>query len=175
MDNNEIYENGCAGCESADGCSSCMGCGEPQLLLEGKNAGRTVSVHYKGFFDDGEQFDSSYDRNQPLEFVCGTGMMIKGFDMAVLELDPGESTEVHLEPEDAYGMPEPRLIITVPKASVAGSDEVAVGDKVTLQDELGRPYDALVTESDEENITFDCNHPMAGKPLNFSIEMLEVR
>ena len=170
----EAADSGCGGCSSVSGCSGCPGCGEPMLLIEGKNAGKTVSVHYRGFFDNGEQFDSSYDRNQPLEFVCGTGAMITGFDKAVLELEPGETIEVHLEPAEAYGEPNPQLVITVPKAGVEGSDEVEVGDKVMLQDELGRPFDAVVTASDAETVTFDCNHQMAGKALNFSIEMLSV-
>jgi len=99
--------------------------------------------------------------------------MIKGFDKAVAELEPGETIEVHLEPEDAYGHHEDRLVITVEKEGVMGSDEVETGDKVTLQDQLGRPFDALVTDVTDTHITFDCNHEMAGKSLNFAIELLE--
>ena len=160
----------CAGCPG--------GCGqefEPIYMFEGTNVGKTVKVHYRGTFDDGTQFDASYDRNAPLEFVCGIGQMIKGFDKAVAELKVGETIDVHLEPEDAYGMPNPNMIITVSKANIQGLEDIEEGDKVMLQDELGRPFDALVTALDDENITFDCNHEMAGKALNFSIEMLEIR
>ena len=136
--------------------------------------GKTVRVHYRGTFDNGEQFDASYDHDQPLEFVCGTGMMIRGFDYAVANLEPGEIIEVHLEPEEAYGMPDPRMVITVDKSTVEGSEDLEAGDKVLLQDQLGRPFDALVTAVDDTQVTFDCNHQMAGKALNFSIELLEV-
>ena len=151
------------------------GCGEPQYLFEGKNVGRTVKVHYVGTFDDGEQFESSYERGVPLEFVCGIGQMIKGFDRAVAELEPGEKIEVHLEPEDAYGHHQDMLVITVDRDTVAGSEDLEVGDQVMLQDTLGRPFDALVTAIDDKTVTFDCNHQMADKALNFAIELVEVR
>jgi FKBP-type peptidyl-prolyl cis-trans isomerase 2/predicted Fe-Mo cluster-binding NifX family protein len=166
-------EAGCGGCADAGGCGGCAGCGAPQFLFEGKNVGKTVKVHYRGFFDDGDVFESSYERGVPIEFVCGIGQMISGFDRAVAELEPGETIEVHLEPEDAYGYHEERMVITVEKATVMGSDEVETGDKVTLQDQLGRPFDALVTDVTDTHITFDCNHEMAGKSLNFAIELLE--
>jgi FKBP-type peptidyl-prolyl cis-trans isomerase 2 len=146
----------------------------PQFLFEGKNVGKTVKVHYRGTFNDGEQFDASYDRGEPLEFVCGTGMMIPGFDRACAELEPGDVIDVHLMPEDAYGMPKDNMIITVEKEIVTGSEDVAVGDRVYLTDQLGRPFAALVTEVDDKNVTFDCNHEMAGKELNFRIEMVEI-
>ena len=62
--------------------------------LTGRNVGKTCRVHYKGTFNDGKQFDSSYDRGETLEFVCGAGMMIKGFDEAVKEMKIGEIKNV---------------------------------------------------------------------------------
>ena len=168
-------ESGCGGCGDNDsaGCAGCPGCGAPQYLFESKNTGKTVRVHYRGTFNDGEQFDSSYDRGEPLEFVCASGMMIPGFDYAVGSMDVGEVVNVHLMPEEAYGMPRPEMIVTVEKRLVEGSEDLEVGDKVTLADQLGRPYSATVTAADDTNITFDCNHEMAGKELNFRIELLE--
>ena len=181
MEKDFAYENGyneAAGCSPQD-CAGCPGCGggagfEPFYFFEGTNVGKSVKVHYRGTFDDGTQFDASYDRGMPLEFVCGVGDMIRGFDKAVAEMAVGDIIDVHLEPEEAYGMPNPNMVITVPKASIQGLEGIETGDKVVLQDELGRPFDALVTYQDEENITFDCNHEMAGKALNFTIEMLEI-
>ena len=168
-------ESGCGGCGDNDsaGCAGCPGCGAPQYLFESKNTGKTVRVHYRGTFNDGEQFDSSYDRGEPLEFVCASGMMIPGFDYAVGSMDVGEVIDVHLMPEEAYGMPRPEMIVTVEKRLVEGSEDLEVGDKVALADQLGRPYSATVTAADDTNITFDCNHEMAGRELNFRIELLE--
>ena len=67
------------------------------------NQGKTVKAHYRGTLDDGTQFDSSYDRGEPIEFVAGAGQMIKGFDAAVLDMEVGEKKTVHIPAAEAYG------------------------------------------------------------------------
>lgn len=163
-----------AGCESG-GCGGCCGGGAPQILLEGKNAGKNVRVHYRGTFNDGTQFDSSYDRGEPLEFICGAGMMIRGFDQAVADMDPGQIVDIHLMPEEAYGMPDPAQIITIEIAQLPGSENLNTGERVFLRSVTGQPFPVTVTAKDETNITLDANHEMAGKELNFRIELVEVQ
>ena len=161
---------------SSHGCGSCGGCGgAPQIIMEGKNAGKTCRVHYKGTFNDGTQFDSSYDRGEPLEFICGAGMMIRGFDKAVLEMEVGETVNIHLMPEEAYGMPDPRNIFEIPFTDLPGSEELKAGEKVYLQDQSGQAFPMTVVSVSDTTITFDGNHEMAGKELNFQIELVEVR
>ena len=166
-------EESFGGCGSASGCAGCPGCGEPQYLFESKNTGKNVKVHYRGTLDDGTQFDSSYDRGTPLEFVCAAGMMIPGFDYAVGNMEVGEIVDIHLEPEEAYGMPREDMIITVERDIVEGAEDLAEGDIITLADQLGRPFRAVVTATEGTTITFDCNHEFAGKALNFRIELIE--
>ena len=173
-------ESGCGGCEEG-GCEGgacgggCGGCGGGAPMLEGRNAGKTLRVHYRGTFNDGTQFDSSYDRGEPLEFVCGTGMMIRGFDAAVVDMEPGQTVDVHLMPEEAYGMPDPNAVFTVEISMLQGSENLSVGDQVYLQNPYGQTFPVKVTAKDEKMITLDANHEMAGKELNFRIELLEVR
>ena len=158
------------------GCgSSCGGGCHSKPEFEGKNVGKTCRTHYKGTFNDGTQFDSSYDRGEPLEFVCGAGMMIKGFDAAVANMEVGEKVDIHLMPEDAYGMPDEDAIFTVEIAQLPGSEELEVGQQVYLQDPYGRPFPVKVVAKDEKSITLDANHEMAGKELNFTIELVEVK
>ena len=160
------------------GCGSCGGCGgsgAPVIVLEGKNAGRTVRVHYRGTFNDGTQFDSSYDRGEPLEFICGAGMMISGFDKAVVDMETGQAVDIHLMPEEAYGMPDPDRIITIEIEQLPGSEQLNAGDRVFLRAWNGQPFPVTVTAKDAETITLDSNHEMAGKELNFHIELLEVQ
>lgn len=168
-------EHGCGehGCGGHDEEHSCGGCGN-RITLEGKNAGRTCRVHYRGTFNDGTQFDSSYDRGEPLEFVCGAGMMIKGFDAAVVDMEVGQIVDVHLMPEEAYGMPNPNAVMTVEITQLQGSEDLTVGQQIFLINSLGQPMPVRVTAKDSSTITFDANHEMAGKELNFRIELIEV-
>lgn len=138
------------------------------------NKNKTCKVHYVGTFNDGTKFDSSYDRGQTLDFVCGAGMMIKGFDAAVENMEVGETKEIHLMPEDAYGMPDPEKMVTVEIKEVPGAEEVNVGEQVYLTNALGQPFPVKVSEKTDTTITFDMNHEMAGKELNFKIELVEV-
>ena len=137
--------------------------------------GKTCRTHYKGTFNDGTQFDSSYDRGEPLEFICGAGQMIKGFDAAVANMEVGEIKEVHLMPEEAYGMPDPRAIFTLEIAQLPGSEDLEVGQQVYLSNQYGQPFPVKVAAKEETTITFDANHEMAGKELNFTIELVEVK
>ena len=156
------------------GCGdTCGGCGS-QNTIEGKNVGKICRVHYKGTFNDGSQFDSSYDRGEPLEFVCGAGMMIQGFDAAVANMEVGQIIDIHLMPEEAYGMPNPDAIFTVEIAQLPGSEDLTVGQQVYLSNVMGQPFPVKVTAKDDTTITLDANHEMAGKELNFKIELVEV-
>ena len=153
----------------------CCGRHEQQLTLEGKNAGKSVRVHYRGTFDDGTQFDSSYDRGETLDFVCGTGMMIRGFDKAVADMEVGQAVDVHLMPEEAYGPKDPEAIITIEIAQLPGSENLNVGERVYLRNMMGQPFPVTVTAKDDDTITLDANHEMAGRELNFHIELIEVQ
>lgn len=158
----------CGGCSG--GCHGCHGA----PMIEGKNVGKTCRTHYRGTFNDGTQFDSSYDRGEPLEFVCGAGMMIPGFDAAVANMDVGQTLQVHLTAAEAYGEADPNAVFSVEIAELPGAEDVSVGEQVYLQDTYGRQVPVRVTARDEKTITFDANHEMAGKELNFQIELVEV-
>ena len=170
------------GCGSHDGGHSCgSGCGRScgggcgsRPAFTGRNVGKTCRAHYRGTFNDGTQFDSSYDRGEPLEFVCGSGQMILGFDKAVADMEVGQAVDVHLMPEEAYGMPDPNAVFSVEIAQLPGSEELEAGQQVYLSNEFGQPFPVKVVEKDEKMITFDANHEMAGKELNFRIELVEV-
>ena len=150
------------------------GCGS-QPTLTGRNVGKTCRTHYRGTFNDGTQFDSSYDRGEPLEFVCGAGQMIRGFDAAVADMEVGQIVDIHLMPEEAYGMPDPNAIFTIEIAQLPGSEELEAGQQVYLTNQYGQPFPVKVTTKDETTITFDANYEMAGKELNFRIELVEVK
>ncbi len=164
----------CGNHEEGHSCHCGGGCGHHAPAFDGPNVGKTVSVHYCGTLDDGSQFDSSYDRGEPLEFVCGAGMMIEGFDRAVASMEVGQIVNVHLLPEEAYGQSDPEAIFTLQIEQLPGAEDLSAGMQVYLSDQLGRPFPVQVLEVTEETITFDANHELAGKALNFKIELLSV-
>lgn len=172
-------DHGCGHHEEGHSCGGhcgggCGGCGG-RPVLTGRNVGKTCRTHYRGTFNDGTQFDSSYDRGEPLEFICGAGQMILGFDAAVADMEVGQSVDVHLMPEEAYGMPDPNAVFTVEIAQLPGSEGLEAGQQVYLSNQFGQPFPVKVTAKDEKTITFDANHEMAGKELNFHIELVEVK
>lgn len=166
----------CSRHEDGHSCGGHCGssCGS-RPALSGRNVGKICRTHYRGTFNDGTQFDSSYDRNEPLEFICGAGQMIRGFDAAVADMEVGQIVNVHLMPEEAYGMADPNAIFAVEIAQLPGSENLEVGQQVYLTNQYGQPFPVKVTAKDAETITFDANHEMAGKELNFRIELVEVR
>ncbi len=170
----------CGGHEEGHSCGG--GCGDScgggcgaRPALTGRNVGKTCRTHYRGTFNDGTQFDSSYDRGEPLEFICGAGQMVGGFDAAVADMEVGQVVDVHLMPEEAYGMPDPNAIFTLEIAQLPGSEELEAGQQVYLSNQYGQPFPVKVAAKDETTITFDANHEMAGKELNFRIELVEVK
>ena len=157
-------------CHAEGGCHGCHG----KPAIKGKNVGKTCKTHYRGTFNDGTQFDASYDRGEPLEFVCGAGMMIPGFDAAVADMEVGEIRQVRLSPAEAYGEADPNAVFSVRIEWLPGAEDLSVGERVYLQDQSGQPFPVTVKDKTEEEIVFDANHEMAGKELNFTIELVEV-
>ena len=169
------------------------------------NQGKKVKVHYIGTLDDGTVFDSSRDRDQPIEFTCMAGQMIPGFDRAVDEMQVGEVRDIHLEPKDAYGMPNPRNVLrveygenlyfydendkpismTIKTAQHGHALWVGVKDKdYKIETNVGETHKIIarkrgkaelkVVAAKNDKVDFDLNHHLAGKALNFNIELLEV-
>ncbi len=130
--------------------------------------GDTVTVNYRGTLDSGQEFDSSYG-GEPLTFVVGSGQLIKGFDTAVRGLAVGEKKKFRLEPADAYGPRDEKMIFEVPLAQAP--EGIKAGDQVQLAN--GAP--ATIAEVNAEIVKVDANHPLAGQALTFEIEVVGVK
>lgn len=131
-----------------------------------------VTVHYTGSFDDGEVFDTTFDRT-PLTYIEGDHEVVPGFEAAVLSMEPGETKKVRLEPKDAYGERSMQLLYTMPTIEIPNYDDLVVGEMIYLMNEQGQQRLARVVEVEDDGQTiFDFNHPMAGCPLNFELELL---
>lgn len=138
------------------------------------NNGKNVKAHYRGTLDDGTQFDSSYDRGEPIAFTCGAGQMIAGFDAAVMDMQVGEKKFVHIPAAQAYGERRDDLLMNFPAEQVPNMEQIKVGDKLFLQAPNGMPIPVTVVDVDASGVVLDANHELAGQDLNFDIELVEV-
>ncbi|MDJ0916258.1 MAG: peptidylprolyl isomerase [Woeseiaceae bacterium] len=137
-------------------------------------SGDTVKIHYTGTLDDGSQFDSSAGRD-PLEFVLGSGQVIPGFDNAVTGMTVGDSKNVKIEPEEAYGPRHEQLIQEVPRTALPEDMTPEVGMGLQSQTPDGQVMQLTVTAVGETSITVDANHPLAGQTLSFAIELVAIQ
>tara|TARA_Y100000114_G_scaffold150454_1_gene165984 strand:+ start:493 stop:924 length:432 start_codon:yes stop_codon:yes gene_type:complete len=137
-------------------------------------AGNNVSVHYVGTFTDGEKFDSSRDRGETLSFEVGSGQMIAGFDAAVVGMSVGETKTVTIEPKDAYGERNENAIQEVPRSNFPEGFNLIEGATVSGRDQDNRPMIAKIISFNDENVNLDFNHPLAGKQLNFEVELVSI-
>jgi len=136
--------------------------------------GSTVKVHYTGTLkEDGSQFDSSQGR-EPLEFTLGEGMVIAGFEKAVIGKSAGDSVTTEIPPEEGYGSPNDQLVFQVRREQLPPNVELENGIMLEIRTEEGSPAYVRVTDFDEEMVTLDGNHPLAGQTLVFDIEVVEV-
>ncbi|MBN2644081.1 MAG: peptidylprolyl isomerase [Desulfuromonadaceae bacterium] len=136
-------------------------------------AGNRVKVHYTGTFDDGSQFDSSAGQD-PLEFLLGGGEVIPGFDQAVIGMVVGERKQVRIAPVDAYGEYDVDQLAKVERFQLPEELDLSVGTQLQMETAEGIPLVVTVVAVDEEHVTLDGNHPLAGQALNFELELVEI-
>jgi FKBP-type peptidyl-prolyl cis-trans isomerase 2 len=136
--------------------------------------GNVVLVHYKGTLDSGEMFDSSEGRD-PIEFVLGEHMVIRGFEEAITGMKKGETKKIVIESREAYGDVNPELRQDVPREAL-GEITPEVGMMLALQHPMApQPIPVKVVNVTPETVTIDLNHPLAGQRLHFDLELVEIR
>jgi len=135
--------------------------------------GDNVQVHYTGKLNDGSVFDSSQGR-EPLAFTVGAGQMIPGFDRAVVGMTIGDKQTITIPSVEAYGERREDLVVSIPAENIPEDMNPQVGDRFAINQPDGQQIPVVVTALDDEKITLDANHDLAGKDLIFDIEMVEI-
>tara|TARA_B100001109_G_scaffold119365_1_gene97322 strand:+ start:377 stop:922 length:546 start_codon:yes stop_codon:yes gene_type:complete len=150
---------------------------EGEQMTENIQNNMIASVHYTGTLpDNGEVFDSSEGRD-PLSFIVGHKQMIPGFERELMGAKVGDKIEFILPPEDAYGEKDDAAVMKIPRtqfAQLEDSTKLEVGFQLVAQMPHG-PAPFTVTELDDETVTADFNHALAGKTLKFNVEVIAVR
>ncbi|MBD3212004.1 MAG: peptidylprolyl isomerase [Candidatus Lokiarchaeota archaeon] len=140
--------------------------------------GDTIKVSYKGYFDDGEVFDSTDQHDGDLlEFTVGNREIISGFDKAVQGKDIGDEFKIRLEPEEAYGMYNDQAVQAIERSQLPADLVPEVGMVLQVEQQHGdhtHPVPVFITEVNPDTVTLDFNHPLAGKTLNFDIKIEKI-
>ena len=137
--------------------------------------GNNVKVHYKGTLNDGTEFDNSHTRGEAISVEVGARGLIAGFGNALIGMTEGETKNITLSAEEAYGERHEDAIQRVPMAAFGADFEFIVGGTIQGTGPMG-PFLAKIQslEEDKQEVLLDMNHPLAGEDLNFEIELLQI-
>jgi len=135
--------------------------------------GDTVKVHFTGKLQNGKVFDTSKGR-QPLDFTIGSGNMMPGFEKGVTGMAVGETKTFTVLPEEAYGLRHEKLRINIKKCELPEHIAPVVGQQIEVKHPNGDLIQLIITEVNEDSVTLDANHPLAGKLLFFDVELVQI-
>ncbi|GGW71706.1 peptidyl-prolyl cis-trans isomerase [Winogradskyella epiphytica] len=134
----------------------------------------TVKVHYTGKLKNGQVFDSSEGR-EPLEFTLGQGMLIPGFEKAVIDMKVNDKKTVDIPMTEAYGEVREELFHKVEKGQLPEEVKPEVGLGLVSRDAEGNEHQFRIAEVNEDHVIVDGNHPLAGQELTFDLEVVEIK
>lgn len=135
--------------------------------------GKTVHIHYTGKLTDGTVFDSSEGRD-PLQFELGAGQVIPGLDKAMRGMEVGESKTIDIKADEAYGSHHPEGVHVVERSALPPQVDARPGARLQATGQDGNVINLTVVSIDDETVTLDANHPLAGKDLVFDVKLVAV-
>lgn len=133
--------------------------------------GSTVRLHYSSALAGGDVLHSTFD-NDPVLVTIGTNELIPGFEEALLGMQEGER-KTFLLPK-AFGEYQESLLVTVDRSDVPEDIELVVGENYQITTPDQQTFEVWVKEITEESVVLDANHPLAGKDIEFTVEIIEV-
>ena len=135
-------------------------------------AATQVTLHFAIKLDNGDVVDSTFDK-QPAIFTVGDGSLLPGFEQALYGLKAGDKRSLQIEPENAFGQPNPQNVQVMPRGQFQDM-ELSEGLLIIFNDAANAELPGVVKAFDEQQVIIDFNHPLAGKTLNFEVEIIEV-
>lgn len=134
---------------------------------------KEVTLHFALKLENGDVVDSTFDK-QPATFTFGDGNLLPGFELALQGLKAGDKRSLRIEPEHGFGQPNPQNVQVMPRSQFEGM-ELSEGLMVIFQDAAKGELPGVVSHFDNQQVTVDFNHPLAGKVLTFEVEILDVK
>lgn len=132
-----------------------------------------VAIEYCLSLDSGEEVDHSRSGN-PLNFITGTGQIISGLEKEIMGMEAGNSANITVEPDDAYGPAREDLVHEIPRSQFPADADIKPGVKLQAQSPNG-PIMIVIKTVENDTVTVDLNHPLAGQRLHFDVKIVEVR
>ena len=134
--------------------------------------GSQVTLHFAIKLENGDVVDSTFDK-QPASFTVGDGSLLPGFEMALYGLKCGDQRSLPITPDQGFGQSNPQNVQVMPRSAFAAM-ELSEGLLVIFNDAANAELPGVVKAFDEDHVTVDFNHPLAGKNLTFDVEIIEV-
>lgn len=135
--------------------------------------GDTVKVHYTGKLESGEVFDTSKNC-QPLEFIVGSGTIMSSIEKGIIGMEIGESKTIEIPPEEAFGNRYEELVVELTKSEFPDYITPKIGQRLQFRRSGGQIITVTIIGLNEDTVTVDGNHPLAGYTLLFDIELVEI-
>ncbi|MFK3941406.1 FKBP-type peptidyl-prolyl cis-trans isomerase [Pseudomonas monteilii] len=132
-----------------------------------------VTLHFALHLENGDTVDSTFDK-APATFTVGDGNLLPGFEAALFGFKAGDRRSLSIAPENAFGQPNPQNVQVMPRSQFTDM-ELSEGLLVIFNDATNTELPGVVKQFDDDQVTIDFNHPLAGKTLNFEVEILEVK
>jgi peptidylprolyl isomerase len=142
--------------------------------MDNVQSGDVVKIHYTGKLINGNVIETSKN-HQPLEFTVGNGQVLAGIDKSVIGMKAGEQRSVEIVPEEAFGLRRDDLVVVFNKADMPDHIHPSIGQQLKFDHPDFKDLVFSVMDMDEQTVTLDANHPLAGHTLYFDLELVEIK
>ena len=133
---------------------------------------KEVTLHFALSLENGDVVDSTFDK-KPATFKVGDGNLLPGFEQQLYGLKAGDKRTLQVAPEQGFGQPNPQNVQIMPRSQFAGM-ELSEGLMVSFQDAARTELPGVVKAFDDNQVTVDFNHPLAGKAIRFEVKLIGV-
>lgn len=130
--------------------------------------GTRVYVNFSVSLEDGSEVDSNFG-GEPVAFVVGDGSLLPGFERLMFGMSAGQRQMFEVSPEDGFGQPNESNVQYLPRAQFDDGEELEVGLIYSFADASGGELPGLIVAFDEDEVTIDFNHPLAGRNILFDV------